>query len=159
LTSTERTEPVTPSEPAPVAVVAPDAPRRRDRVMTFGLAGVAALFVGWLAVDAVGWIAAAFERSTALGVLALAERWGWKVEGCDAEQGQEAVGPQKRIRSISPRRPHPAPDAAQSSSADEVKKAVEPYEADQDEIDRDNKQNQDASDGGQPHGGGPLLSG
>jgi len=67
---TERTEPVTPSEPAPVAVVAPDAPRRRDRVMTFGLAWVAALFVGWLAVDAVGWIAAAFERSTALGVLA-----------------------------------------------------------------------------------------
>jgi uncharacterized membrane protein YcjF (UPF0283 family) len=67
---TERTEPVTPSEPAPVAVVAPDAPRRRDRVMTFGLAGVAVLFVGWLAVDAVGWIAAAFERSTALGVLA-----------------------------------------------------------------------------------------
>jgi len=67
---TERTEPVTPSEPAPVAVVTPAAPRRRDRVMTFGLAGVAALFVGWLAVDAVGWIAAAFERSTALGVLA-----------------------------------------------------------------------------------------
>ena len=67
---TERAEPVTPSEPAPVAVVAPDAPRRRDRVMTFGLAGVAALFVGWLAVDAVGWIAGAFERSTALGVLA-----------------------------------------------------------------------------------------
>ena len=50
---TERTEPVTPSEPAPVAVVAPDARRRRDRVMTFGLAGVAALFVGWLAVDTV----------------------------------------------------------------------------------------------------------
>jgi putative membrane protein len=67
---TERTERVTPSEPAPVAVVRSDAPRRRDRVMTFGLAGVAALFVGWLAVDAVGWIAAAFERSTALGVLA-----------------------------------------------------------------------------------------
>jgi len=67
---TERTERVTPSEPAPVAVVAPDAPRRRDRVMTFGLAGVAALFVGWLAVDAVGWVAAAFERGAALGVLA-----------------------------------------------------------------------------------------
>jgi hypothetical protein len=77
--------------------------------MTFGLAGVAALFVGWLAVDAVGWIAAAFERSTALGVLALAERWGWKVEGCDAEQAQEAVGPQKQIRSISP--PSPASSA------------------------------------------------
>ena len=69
---TERTERVTPSEPAPVAVVAPDAPRRRDRVMTFGLAGVAVLFVGWLAVDAVGWIAAAFERSTAWGILAAA---------------------------------------------------------------------------------------
>src|SRR5262249_56589881 len=70
ITPTERTERVTPSEPAPVAVVRSDAPRRRDRVMTFGLAGVAALFVGWLAVDAVGWIAAAFERSTVLGVLA-----------------------------------------------------------------------------------------
>jgi putative membrane protein len=67
---TERSERVTPSEPAPVAVVARDAPRRRDRVMTFGLAGVAVLVVGWLAVDAVGWIAAAFERSTALGLLA-----------------------------------------------------------------------------------------
>jgi putative membrane protein len=67
---TERTERVTPSEPVPVPVVAREAPRRRDRVMTFGLAGVAVLFVGWLAVDAVGWIAAAFERSAALGVLA-----------------------------------------------------------------------------------------
>src|SRR5262249_11915353 len=66
----ERTARITRSERAPVAVVAPDAPRRRDRVMTFGLAGVAALFVGWLAVDAVGWVAAAFERGTALGVLA-----------------------------------------------------------------------------------------
>ena len=62
-----------------------------------------------------------------------------------------------------------------SSSADEMKKAVEPYEADQDEIDRDNivqqprhEQNQDAAsesnerhqmmgDGGQPHGGGLLF--
>jgi hypothetical protein len=29
-------------------------------------------------------------------VLALAERWGWKAEGNDAEQAQEAVGWQKR---------------------------------------------------------------
>lgn len=61
------------------------------------------------------------------------------------------------------------------SSADEVIKAVEPYDADQDEIDRDNivqqprhEQNQDPAndsnerhemmdDGGQPHGGGSLL--
>src|SRR5262245_65463467 len=69
---TERTERVTPSEPAPVAVVRSDAPRRRDRVMTFGLAGVAALFVGWLGVDAVGWIAAAFGRRPVLGVVVAA---------------------------------------------------------------------------------------
>src|SRR6266516_4027877 len=71
---TERTERVTPSEPAPVDVRdardARDQPRRRDRVMSFGLAGVAMLFAGWLVVDAVGWIVAAFERSAALGVLA-----------------------------------------------------------------------------------------
>src|SRR5262249_24510555 len=66
---TERTEPITPSEPA-LPAVARAAPRRRDRVMTFGVAGVALLLVGWLAVDAVGWIVAAFERSAALGVLA-----------------------------------------------------------------------------------------
>jgi hypothetical protein len=29
-------------------------------------------------------------------VTALAERWGWKVEGNDAEQAQEAVGSQNR---------------------------------------------------------------
>src|SRR5215468_8866895 len=68
---TERTEPITPSEPA-LPAVARAAPRRRDRVMTFGVAGVALLLVGWLAVDAVGWIVAAFERSAALGVLAAA---------------------------------------------------------------------------------------
>jgi len=66
---TDRTEPITPSEPA-LPAVARAAPRRRDRVMTFGVAGVALLLVGWLAVDAVGWIVAAFERSAALGVLA-----------------------------------------------------------------------------------------
>jgi putative membrane protein len=68
---TERTERVTPSKPASVVVRdARDQPRRRDRVMSFGLAGVAMLFAGWLVVDAVGWVFAAFERSTALGVLA-----------------------------------------------------------------------------------------
>jgi len=66
---TERTERVTPSEPALPAVV-PAAPRRRERVMMFGMAGIALLLAGWLAVDAVGWIAGAFERSAALGVLA-----------------------------------------------------------------------------------------
>ena len=45
---------------------------RRDPIVTFGIAGVAVLFVGWLAVDAVGWISAAFERSAALGTFAAA---------------------------------------------------------------------------------------
>src|SRR5512132_4136326 len=68
---TERTERVTPSEPAPVVVRdARDQPHRRDRLMSFGLAGVAMLFAGSLLVDAVGSIVAAFERSAALGVLA-----------------------------------------------------------------------------------------
>ena len=67
---TERTERVTPAEraAAPAAAAAPA--RRRDRVVAFGLAGVAVFFVGWLAVDAIGWVSAAFQRSTAVGVLA-----------------------------------------------------------------------------------------
>ena len=44
--------------------------RRRDGVITFGLASVAVFFVGWLAVDAAAWISAAFERSAPLGVVA-----------------------------------------------------------------------------------------
>jgi putative membrane protein len=67
---TERTEPIVPTEPAMLPVVTREAPRRRDRVITFGIAGVAVFFVGWLAVDAAGWVAAAFERSAALGALA-----------------------------------------------------------------------------------------
>ena len=68
---TDRTERVTPSEPA-VPAVAQGKPRGRDRVMIFGVTGVAMLLAGWLVVDAVGWIAGAFERSVALGVLAAA---------------------------------------------------------------------------------------
>jgi putative membrane protein len=67
---TEQTERIRPTEPAIVAAAAPAPLRRRDRVITLGLMGVAVFIVGWLAVDAVGWVAAAFERSTVLGVLA-----------------------------------------------------------------------------------------
>lgn len=67
---TEHTERVTPPEPALLPAVTPAPVRRRDRVVTLGLAGVAVFFVGWLAVDAVGWVSAAFERSAALGTLA-----------------------------------------------------------------------------------------
>ena len=69
--ATERTEPVTPSERS-VVVVAPPPARRRDGVITFGLAGLAVFFVGWLVVDAAAWISTAFERSAGLGVLAAA---------------------------------------------------------------------------------------
>jgi putative membrane protein len=68
--ATERTERITPTEPAIVPVAARAPARRRDRVVTLGIAGVAVFFVGWLAVDAAAWVAAAFERGTALGVLA-----------------------------------------------------------------------------------------
>ena len=67
--ATERTEPVTPTERS-VVVAAPPPVRRRDGVITFGLASVAVFFVGWLAVDAAAWISAAFERSAPLGVMA-----------------------------------------------------------------------------------------
>ena len=67
---TERTDPITPSERAVVLSVAPEPARRRDRIITLGLAGVTVFFVGWLAVDAAAWISAAFERSVSLGVLA-----------------------------------------------------------------------------------------
>ena len=69
---TERTERVTPTEPAAVPAVVPAPARRHDRVVTFGLWGVAVFFVGWLVVDAAGWISGAFERSTTLGMLAAA---------------------------------------------------------------------------------------
>ena len=67
---TEQTERVTPSEPANRPAVVGEPVRRYDRVVTFGLAGLAIFFAGWLMVDAAAWISSAFERSTALGILA-----------------------------------------------------------------------------------------
>lgn len=68
---TERSERIVPSEPPAAAVVAAAAPApRRSRAISLGLAGLGVFFAGWLAVDAYGWIAAAFERSVALGALA-----------------------------------------------------------------------------------------
>ena len=68
--ATENTERVVPTEPARLPVAAPAPGRRRDRVVTLALGGLAVFFAGWLAVDAIGWISSAFDRSTALGVLA-----------------------------------------------------------------------------------------
>jgi putative membrane protein len=66
---TDRTERIVPAMRA-ITPVLREPVSRRDPIVTFGMAGVAVLFVGWLAVDAVGWISAAFERSTALGIFA-----------------------------------------------------------------------------------------
>jgi putative membrane protein len=66
---TDRAERVVPIQRAIVAASREPA-RRRDRIVSFGIAGVAVLLVGWVAVDAAGWISAAFERSAALGILA-----------------------------------------------------------------------------------------
>ena len=67
---TERTEPVVPTEPTNLPVAVSPPVHRRDPLVTLALTGLAVFFAGWLAVDAVGWIAGAFERSTALGWLA-----------------------------------------------------------------------------------------
>jgi len=42
-------------------------PKRRSRAMKLGMLGLTTAFVGWLGIDAWLWIAAAFERSAALG--------------------------------------------------------------------------------------------
>jgi putative membrane protein len=68
---TDRAEAVVPTERAIIAAAREPA-RRRDRIVRFGIAGVAILLVGWVVVDAAAWIAVAFERSTALGILAAA---------------------------------------------------------------------------------------
>jgi putative membrane protein len=69
--ATERTERVTPIQPPATLTVLPgEAPRRRDRVVALGVAGVAVFFVGWLAVDAAAWVSGAFQHGTALGLLA-----------------------------------------------------------------------------------------
>jgi putative membrane protein len=67
---TERGERVTPTLPPSVPVVVRAPPGRRSGVMQFALTGLGVFFVGWFGVDAAGWIASAFARSTALGIVA-----------------------------------------------------------------------------------------
>jgi putative membrane protein len=67
---TDFTQRIQPWEPARTPTTAPIAAGRRDRIVGLGLAGIGAFVALWLAVDAVGWISAAFDRSTALGALA-----------------------------------------------------------------------------------------
>jgi putative membrane protein len=68
--ATDRTEAIVPAPQEMVPSSAAPARGRRDRVIAFGLAGIAVFLAGWMIVDAAGWISAAFARSTALGVTA-----------------------------------------------------------------------------------------
>jgi putative membrane protein len=86
--ATERTERIVPSEPANLPALAAAPAPRRDRVVTWALSGLAVFFVGWLAVDAIGWISGAFARSTVLGVLA-ATAVGAGLAGAGAVIGRE----------------------------------------------------------------------
>src|ERR1700738_832312 len=69
--ATDRSGPVVPTERA-LATISADSVRRRDRGVTFGMAGITVLLVGWAAVDAAAWISTAFDHGAALGVLAAA---------------------------------------------------------------------------------------
>ncbi len=66
---TERAERVSPAQPMTVPVVVRK-PQRRSLVIPLGLTGLAVFFAGWFAIDAVGWISAAFERGALLGIAA-----------------------------------------------------------------------------------------
>jgi putative membrane protein len=70
--ATGQTSPIVPSEPARVPVVVHQREPRRDRLWKIALGAVAVGFVGWLVIDAIEWISAAFARSAMLGVAATA---------------------------------------------------------------------------------------
>jgi putative membrane protein len=64
----ERTDRVVATQPPPRPVLVPKEPK--NRVRSFAVAALGIAVAGWFIVDAYWWIAAAFERSTALGTLA-----------------------------------------------------------------------------------------
>jgi putative membrane protein len=64
----ERGDRVVAVQPPPKSLPVPKP--TTSRVRSFGLVGLGVFVTGWFIVDAYWWIAAAFERSTALGTLA-----------------------------------------------------------------------------------------
>ncbi len=64
----ERTDRIVAVQPPPKAIVT--AEPKKSRVVSWGLGALGVAVAGWFTVDAYWWIAAAFERSTALGTLA-----------------------------------------------------------------------------------------
>ncbi len=95
--ATDQTAPVIPTERA-LAIASAEPPHRRNRVVTFGVAGITVLIAAWAAVDAAAWISAAFERSAALGVLAAAAVAAGVI-GAGALIAREAVS-LLRLRSV-----------------------------------------------------------
>lgn len=68
---TDTIGPITPTEPLQRPAATELAPERRLRLgVKCALAGIVAGVVGWLIIDAVDWIVAAYARSMALGILA-----------------------------------------------------------------------------------------
>jgi putative membrane protein len=67
---TEVSERVNPVQPARPALAVAEPPQRRDAVISLGIAGLGLFVAGWFVVDAIGWVASAFERGTGLGTLA-----------------------------------------------------------------------------------------
>ena len=59
-----------PERAGQLPALAEEPKRRRDRTISFALAGLSVFVVGWLLVDAVGWVSSAFQHSPVLGVLA-----------------------------------------------------------------------------------------
>ncbi|MPZ36756.1 MAG: DUF697 domain-containing protein [Rhizobiales bacterium] len=64
----ERGDRIVAVQPPPKTIVTPEP--RKSRVVSFGLAALGVFITGWFIVDAYWWVAAAFERSSALGALA-----------------------------------------------------------------------------------------
>ena len=69
---TEQSERLLPAEQKFALPAVREPAPRRSLVVPLGLAGIGVFVAGWLTVDAISWITSAFERSTALGVLATA---------------------------------------------------------------------------------------
>jgi putative membrane protein len=97
--ATEQIGPVVPVERSGTVPALPaGAPRRRDPIARFALAGVSVFLVGWMAVEAAGWISSAFDRSTVLGLLAAAAVVGGVV-GAGAIIGRE-LGSLMRLKNV-----------------------------------------------------------